>query len=229
MEFKPFFNHTHHLVIEPSQPNKILPWFALAPISPLTFSNSTMAASSSKISSPHVYMFVHTRPTIAYLEDKTTVLSLNQSSSSNNVSRKPNNQLEQKREEERDGVSCGACHEPLIDIGVKSTTLCYICKKYPSTYFCGPCSNGWINFFDKRCCELPKKIHYPYHPHPLTMRIRKKCNCCVCGKSCGDFNYGCDNGICNFIVDIKCLLKEKKKYDGPITSVRKFMELVYDL
>lgn len=168
-------------------------------------------------------MSFRTRPTIADLEDETT-LSSYQSSNSNHVNTKSNNQPKQEQEEEeRDGVSCGACHKPLIAIGVKSTTLCYICKKYPSTYFCGPCSNGWINFFDKRCSELPKKIHYPYHPHPLTMRIRKKCSCFVCGKSCGDFNYGCDSGMCNFIVDIKCLLKEKKKYDGPITSVRKFV------
>ncbi|CAK9311131.1 unnamed protein product [Citrullus colocynthis] len=174
-----------------------------------------------------IYSLVRSRPSILDLEDE-TLPSYQSASSSHDGKRSNNNQQERKREQERERVLCCACHKPLTIIGVQSPTLCYICNKLPSTYFCGPCSNGWINFFDKRCSELPKEIHYPYHPHPLTMRIRKNSNCCVCGKSCGDFNYGCDNG-CNFIVDIKCLLKEKKKFDGPITSVRKFMGLVYDL
>ncbi|KAG6579395.1 hypothetical protein SDJN03_23843, partial [Cucurbita argyrosperma subsp. sororia] len=169
-----------------------------------------------------IHSLVRTRPSIADLEDETP--PSNQSSSSNtHNSTKSNNQQERNEE----GVSCCACHKPLTPIGVESTTLCYVCNKLHSTYFCGPCSNGWINFFDRRCSELPKEIHYPYHRHRLTMSIRKNSNCWVCGKRCGAFNYGCDG--CSFIVDIKCVLKEKKKYDGPITSVRKFMGLVYDL
>lgn len=215
-----------------------LPWsfFLIYFFQPMVPSHQSLLLSS-RIGHGHtelenfhsIHSLTRTRPSTFDLDDEILPswleLPTDQRSNSRHNGTKNNNQPE--RDEDEEGISCCACHKPLKLIEVQCKTLCYICNKFPSTYFCAPCSNGLINFFDRRCSELPKEIHYPYHSHPLTMRIRKKSKCCVCGISCGAFNYGCDG--CNFIVDIKCLLKDKKKYDGPISSVRKFMDLVYDL
>ncbi|KAK7829581.1 hypothetical protein CFP56_028986 [Quercus suber] len=123
-------------------------------------------------------------------------------------------------EDERRGILCWACREPVLGPSYN----CIKCKKF---------------HHHKSCAELPRELQHPLHPkHSLILfaEWKRVCDkeyskCEVCKEFLEEYTYGCSH--CNFNLHSKCatlpLTIETEVHDHPLTRMWKSIKFTCDL
>ena len=123
-------------------------------------------------------------------------------------------------EDERRGILCWACREPVLG----PSYSCIKCNKF---------------HHHKSCAELPRELQHPLHPkHSLILFAEWKCvcdeeysKCEVCKEFLEEYTYGCSH--CNFNLHSKCatlpLTIETEVHNHPLTRMWKSIKFTCDL
>ena len=123
-------------------------------------------------------------------------------------------------EDERRGILCWACREPVLG----PSYSCIKCNKF---------------HHHKSCAELPHELQHPLHPkHSLILfaEWKRVCDkeyskCEVCKEFLEEYTYGCSH--CNFNLHSKCaslpLTIETEVHDHPLTRMWKSIKFTCDL
>ena len=123
-------------------------------------------------------------------------------------------------EDERRGILCWACREPILG----PSYSCIKCNKF---------------HYHKSCAELPRELQHPLHPkHSLILFAQWKCvcdeeysKCEVCKEFLKEYTYGCSHY--NFNLHSKCaslqLTIKTEVHDHPLTRMWKSIKFTCDL